>query len=173
LGGQFTKVTFQQETVVVPQPTQPAQPTSQPKPQPAPTPPSTPPTAQPQSGAQPVATTPPKPAGLEVQLSTPNSRTSYRSGETITFQIVLTNRMAQPLSFGLVGLLLSTGHFQISTYDLTLAVNQTFQRQASLSINKPGTYTIRVATCSSPRASCVGPDGEWERREPTLKIVIQ
>jgi hypothetical protein len=110
---------------------------------------------------------------LVTKIAFASDKSQYRPNETVPIQITLTNQTGKPLNLGLVGLLLESGHFKIGAYDLTLAVNQTFQRQLNLFFDETGSYQIRLATCSSPRATCVGPEGSWERHQPTLTVVIQ
>ena len=78
---------------------------------------------------------------------------------------------AGQVSFGILGLTASTGAFQTSWSNGT--VNGTFRHEDGIPFNAPGTHKLWLSICFSTLAVCQGPDGNWERFEPGLDVIVQ
>ena len=75
--------------------------------------------------------------------------------------------------FGILGLTPSTGGFQTSWTDGTIAAGETFRWEDGLTFPAPGTHKMWLSICFSTEAECQGPDGNWVRFEPGLDVIIQ
>jgi hypothetical protein len=73
--------------------------------------------------------------------------------------------------FGILGLTPSTGSFQTSWSSGT--IDGTFTHEDGLAFPAPGTHKLWLSICFSSIDVCQGPDGDWERFEPGLDVIVQ
>ncbi|MEM7345785.1 MAG: hypothetical protein AAF485_16190 [Chloroflexota bacterium] len=195
----FTPTQFVQESIsipptptVTPIPTEtptlaPAEPAPTETPVPAePTPTETPvPTDTPQPAAPtspPPPTEPPPPPepsgpvvgahGVIGTIEFRDGRNTYGIGERIFVRInVRTPSGSGQVPFGILGLTTSTGAFQTSWSDGV--VNGQFNHEDGIPINAPGNHKLWLSVCFSGLDACQGANGDWERFEPGLDVIIQ
>jgi len=132
-------------------------------PPPAPTePPPPPPPAEPAVGA----------SGIIGKIDFRDGRNTYASGEKVFVRMELsTESGAGQKPFGILGLNTSTGAFQTSWSNGT--INGTFTHEDGVAFNAPGIHKIWLSICYSSESVCQGSDGDWERFEPGLDVIIQ
>ena len=141
---------------------------------PVPPPPTDPPPPAPTDPPPPAE--PPAPAaqnGVEGKISFREGRNTYGVGEKVFVKIEATNIESGLKSFGVLGLTPSTGSFQTSWTDGTLAAGETFNWEDGLAFSMPGSHKLWLSICFSTQAECQGPNGNWVRFEPGLDVVIQ
>jgi len=172
----------------VPPPTEPPPPpppeapptnTSEPPPTDTPVPP---PTEAPQP-AQPAPTEPPPPPspaepaadghGVIGKITFRDGRNTYATGEKVFVKIEATNTSTGLLPFGILGLNTSTGGFQTSWSNGTIASGETFNHEDGLAFSTPGNHKMWLSICYSSQQECQGAGGDWTRFEPGLDVIIQ
>lgn len=164
-------------------PTNTPEPTSEPPTDtPEPTPTDPPPAPQPaqQEAPPPAPTDPPPPSGPVASargvigtLTFRDGRNTYGVGEQVFVNIEAKNTSGNPLSFGILGLNTSQGLFQTSWDNSSIAAGQTFTHIDGVPFSAPGNHKIWLSVCYSDKTTCQGADGEWERYEPGIDVVIQ
>ena len=133
---------------------------SLPPPPPVPPPPVTPPPPA------------PGPHGVIGKITFRDEKNTYAVGETVFVNIEATNVGTEPVSFGILGLTPSTGIFKISWTDGTIASGETFKLEDGLAFSTPGMQRLWMSICFSSLLECQGPNGDWERFEPGLDILV-
>lgn len=113
------------------------------------------------------------PASVKVNLAFRESRNSYAVGEKVFVTIAVTNVTAEPVPFGILGLLTSRGHFQTSWDNGLIQPGQTFRHEDGLSFDAPGVYRLQLSICFAPKETCQGTDEGWSRFEPGLEVLVQ
>ena len=136
---------------------------------PVPPPPTEPPPTEPPAPTEPVAGA----HGVLGKITFRDGRDTYGIGEKIFVKIEATNTGPGLLPFGILGLTPSTGSFQTSWTEGDIGALETFQWEDGLAISVPGTHKIWLSICFSPESVCKGADGDWERFEPGLDVIIQ
>jgi hypothetical protein len=114
-----------------------------------------------------------EPATLAAELHLSQARSSYAVGEDVGVKMAVTNQSRDPVSFGILGILTNTGHFQTSWDNGLIQPGQTFRHQDSLTFDRPGRYTLQLSICLARRQDCLGTDQNWIRFEPALELVVQ
>lgn len=94
-------------------------------------------------------------------------------GEKVFVIIEATNVEAGLKPFGILGLTPSTGGFQTSWTDGSIAAGETFRWEDGLAFPAPGNHKLWLSVCFSTLADCQGPDGAWVRFEPGLDVIVQ
>lgn len=165
-----------------PLPTEPP-PTEEPTPEPTATdipPPTAPPPPPPTNPPPPPPTEPPPPAGPVAgahgvigQLSFRDGRNTYGVGEKVFVKIEATNTTGGMLPFGILGLNTSDGNFQTSWDNSNIGAGETFRHEDGVSFGGPGNHKIWLSICFSTKDVCQSADGDWERFEPGVDVVIQ
>lgn len=149
----------------------PVEPTATNTPEPPPTqPPSAPPTEPPPPPA------PAEPAtqnGVIGKISFRDGRNTYGVGEKVFVVIEATNTDPGLKPFGVLGLTPSTGGFQTSWTNGTIAAGETFKWEDGLAFPAPGNHKLWLSICFSTEAECQGPNGNWVRFEPGLDVIVQ
>lgn len=142
---------------------EPPPPTEPPPPAPAPTePPPPPPPPAPAAGAN----------GVIGKIEFRDGRNTYAVGEKVFVRIeASTESGAGQISFGILGLTASTGAFQTSWSSGT--IDGTFRHEDGMAFDTPGTHKLWLSICFSSIDVCQGADGNWERFEPGLDVVVQ
>ena len=139
---------------------------------PAPPPPTAPPPTQP-----PQPTPPPQPAagahGVIGKITFRDGRNTYGVGEKVFVKIEATNTTANTLPFGVLGLATSTGGFQTSWSGSNIEAGKTFNWEDGLAFSASGTYKMWLSICFSSKDVCQGANGDWERFEPGLDVVVK
>ncbi|MCB0191021.1 MAG: hypothetical protein KDJ65_03685 [Anaerolineae bacterium] len=165
-----------------PEPTEPPtpEPTETPTPEPEPT--QAPAPAAPPPAAPTEAPPPPEPAapaepvaganGVIGKIEFRDGRDTYSVGEKVFVKIEakLPGEKGQ-MPFGVLGLTASTGAFQTSWSSGT--IDGVFRHEDGMAINAPGTHKLWLSICFSSLSECQGADGNWERFEPGLDVVVQ
>jgi len=82
-----------------------------------------------------------------------------------------TENEAGQISFGILGLTTSTGAFQTSWSNGS--INGVFRHEDGIAFGSPGTHKIWLSICFSTIEVCQGADGNWERFEPGLDVIVQ
>ena len=147
--------------------------TNTPEPPPPPTEPPPPPapptdTPAPQAPAGPVVGA----NGVIGKIEFRDGRNTYAVGERVFVRIeASTESGSGQITFGILGLETSTGTFQTSWSSGT--INGTFTHEDGVAFNAPGTHKIRLSICFSSLEVCQGTDGNWERFEPGLDVIVQ
>ncbi len=153
----------------------PEEPTATNTPEPPPTEPPPPPPTEAPSPAEPPP--PPEPvAGAHGVLGTitfRDGRNTYAVGEKVFVIIEAKNMGTGLLPFGVLGLNTSTGAFQTSWSNGTIAAGDTFRHEDGLPFSAPGTHKLWLSICFSSQEVCQGADGDWERFEPGLDVIVQ
>lgn len=152
--------------VAEPEPTEPPPPPP-PTIAPAPAEPAEPPPQEPASPAEPG----PGAHGVTGQISFRDGRNTYGVGERVFVKIEATLPGGGQMPFGILGLNTSTGTFQTSWSSGT--INNTFTHEDGVAFAAPGTHKIWLSICFSSEQVCQGADGDWERFEPGLDVIIQ
>ncbi|MCB0169861.1 MAG: hypothetical protein KDJ97_04855 [Anaerolineae bacterium] len=101
-----------------------------------------------------------------------DGRDTYSVGEKIFVKIEakLPGEKGQK-PFGVLGLTASTGAFQTSWSSGT--IDGVFRHEDGLALNAPGNHKLWLSICFSSIDVCQGPDGNWERFEPGLDVIVQ
>jgi outer membrane biosynthesis protein TonB len=102
-----------------------------------------------------------------------DGRNTYGVGEQVFAHIEATNTTDSMVSFGILGLATSTGQFQSSWTEDAIAAGGTFNHEDGIAFPTPGNHKLWLSVCFSTKAVCQSPDGDWERFEPGLDVVIQ
>jgi hypothetical protein len=100
-------------------------------------------------------------------------RNTYGVGEKVFVKIEATNTEAGVKPFGILGLTTSNGGFQTSWSNSSLAANETFRHEDGLAFSAPGNYKMWLSICFSTIDVCQGSEGNWERFEPGLDVIVQ
>jgi hypothetical protein len=133
-----------------------------------------PPTQAPAPTAPPA---PPAPAvgahGVIGKITFRDGRSTYGAGEKVFVKIEATNTNAGSLPFGVLGLATSTGSFQTSWSGGSIEAGKTFQWEDGLAFSAPGTYKMWLSICFSSKEVCQGANGDWERFEPGLDVIVR
>ncbi|MBE7553161.1 MAG: hypothetical protein HS126_18990 [Anaerolineales bacterium] len=114
----------------------------------------------------------PGPHGIIGKITFRDERNTYAVGETVFVNIEATNMEAGPISFGILGLTPSVGSFKISWTNGNIASGETFKLEDGLAFSTPGMHRLWMSICFSSLQECQGPNGDWERFEPGLDIVV-
>jgi hypothetical protein len=107
------------------------------------------------------------------KISFRDGRNTYGVGEKVFVAIEASNVESGLKPFGILGLTPSTGGFQTSWTNGTIAAGETFRWEDGLAFPAPGTHKMWLSICFSTEAECQGPDGNWVRFEPGLDVIIQ
>jgi len=110
---------------------------------------------------------------VEGKISFRDGRNTYAVGEKVFVNIEAANLDSGLKSFGVLGLTPSTGGFQTSWTDGSIAAGETFRWEDGLSFPTPGTHKLWLSICFSTQSECQGPDGNWVRFEPGLDVIVQ
>jgi hypothetical protein len=151
------------------------EPTATDTPVPPPTEPPPPPPTQPPPPAEPPS--PPEPVagahGVIGKITFRDGRNTYAVGEKVFVKIEATNTGSGLLPFGILGLTPSSGSFQTSWSNGSIASGETFRHEDGLAFSTPGTHKLWLSICFSSKEVCQGPNGDWERFEPGLDVIVQ
>jgi hypothetical protein len=113
------------------------------------------------------------PSSVQVSLTFRDGRNIYAVNEKVFARIEVTNLTQEPVPFGILGLLTSTGHFQTSWDNGLIQPGQVFRHEDGLAFNAPGVYKLQLSICFNPKEACLGSDSGWVRFEPRLEVVVQ
>ncbi len=154
------------DTPPAPEPTATNTPEPPPPTEPPPPPPAEPP--PPAAPAEPAAQN-----GVIGKLNFRDGRNTYGVGEKVFVIIEATNVEAGLKPFGILGLTPSTGGFQTSWTDGSIAAGETFRWEDGLAFPAPGNHKLWLSVCFSTQTECQGPNGNWVRFEPGLDVIVQ
>lgn len=112
------------------------------------------------------------PDNLQVNLSLRDNREIYLIGEKVFVRIEVTNTGAEAISFGILGLLTSTGYFQTSWDHGLIRPGEIFQHEDGLAFDTPGTHQIQLSICFARKEACLDTDEGWQRFEPGLEVIV-
>ena len=112
------------------------------------------------------------PASVQVKLSLRDRQSSYGVGEKVFVIMEVTNVSPEPVSFGILGLLTSTDHFQTSWDNGLIQAGQTFRHEDGLTFAAPGVYKLRLSICLARKEACLGTDEGWVRFKPGVQVVV-
>jgi hypothetical protein len=107
------------------------------------------------------------------KISFRDGRNTYAVEEKVFVKIEATNTGPGLREFGVLGLTTSTGAFQTSWSSGTIASGDTFTHEDGLPFPSAGTHKMWLSICFSSKEICQGPDGDWERFEPGLDVIVQ
>jgi hypothetical protein len=93
--------------------------------------------------------------------------------EKVFVSIQVTNIIAEPVPFGILGLLTSSGQFQTSWDNGLIQPGETFRHEDGLAFNAPGAYKLQLSICFNRKDACLGSDEGWKRFEPGLDVMVQ
>lgn len=153
----------------------PVEPTATNTPEPPPPPP-----PAPVEEAPPAEEPPPPPPqepgvganGVIGKLEFRDGRNTYAVGERVFARIEATIEGGSGQKpFGVLGLQTSTGAFQTSWSSGT--IDGTFRHEDGIAFPAPGNHKLWLSICFSSIEVCQGSDGNWERFEPGLDVIIQ
>ena len=99
-------------------------------------------------------------------------RNTYATGEKVFVKIEATNTAPGLLPFGILGLTTSTGGFQTSWSNGTIASGETFRHEDGMAFSTPGSHKMWLSICYSSQQECQA-GGDWTRFEPGLDVTIQ
>jgi hypothetical protein len=139
-------------------------------------PPPPPPPTEPPPPPAPTEPPPPAPSaqnGVEGKISFRDGRNTYAVGEKVFVIIEAKNVDSGLKSFAILGLTPSTGGFQTSWTNGSIAAGETFRWEDGVAFPAPGTHKLWLSICFSTEAECQGPDGNWVRFEPGLDVIVQ
>jgi hypothetical protein len=128
-----------------------------------------PPPAEPAPPAEPV----PGAHGVIGKISFRDGKNTFAVGEQVFVKIEVTNTNPGLLPFGILGLTPSIGSFQTSWSDDAFESGKTFTHEDGLPFSMPGTHKLWLSICFSSKEECQGPNGDWERFEPGLDVIVQ
>ncbi len=114
----------------------------------------------------------PGPHGVIGKITFRDEKNTYAVGETVFVNIEATNMGAGPISFGILGLTPSAGTFKTSWTNGNIASGETFKYEDGLAFPTPGTHKLWLSICFSSLQECQGPNGDWERFEPGLDVIV-
>jgi hypothetical protein len=77
------------------------------------------------------------------------------------------------VSFGILGLLTSTGQFQTSWDNGVIQPGQTFRHEDGLAFDASGMYKLQLSICFNRKDACLSSDQGWKRFEPGLEVIVQ
>jgi len=147
---------------------------------PEPPPPTKAPQPQSQPAEPPAATNTPAPAapaagahGVLGSLTLREGRNTYKSGERIFVKIEAKNTTGSAIPFGILGLTTSDGAFQTSWDNSSIDANGAFHHEDGIPFGGPGNKKIYLSICFSTKEVCQSADGDWERFEPGVDVVVQ
>ena len=155
----------------------PAEPTATNTPEPPPPPPPAPAEEAPPPAEEPPPPPPPQEPqvganGVIGKLEFRDGRNTYAVGEKVFAKIEATiDGGAGQKPFGVLGLQTSTGAFQTSWSSGT--IDGTFRHEDGIAFPAPGNHKLWLAICFSSIDVCQGADGNWERFEPGLDVIVQ
>jgi hypothetical protein len=113
------------------------------------------------------------PASVQVSISFRDGRNTYAVGEKVFVNIRVTNVTPEPVPFGILGLLTSSGRFQTSWDNGVIQPSQTFSHEDGLAFDAPGVYKLQLSICFNRKEACLSSDEGWKRFEPGLEVVVQ
>jgi len=145
---------------------------------PAPVPATAPPKAQPTKPPAPTnPPAPPAPAGgahgVLVKLTLRDGRNIYTVGEKVFVKFEVNNTTANMIPFGILGLNTDDGRFQTSWDKSEVSPGKPFSHEDGLPFNGKGNHKIWLSICFSTKEVCQSANGDWERFEPGVDVVIQ
>jgi len=110
--------------------------------------------------------------GIIGKIEFRDGRNTYAVGEKVFVRIeARIPSGAGQVPFGILGLTPSTGSFQTSWSNGT--IDGVFTHEDGLAFPAPGTHKLWLSICFSSIDVCQGPDGDWERFEPGLDVIVQ
>ncbi len=137
--------------------------------------PTTPP--QPQPTKPPAPTSPPAPTGgahgVLVKLTLREGRNTYSAGEKVFVKFEVTNTTGSAIPFGILGLNSDDGRFQTSWDKSEVSPGSPFSHEDGLAFGGKGNHKIWLSICFSTKEICQSANGDWERFEPGVDVVIQ
>jgi hypothetical protein len=112
---------------------------------------------------------------VRVSFTLRDNRSTYPVREKIFTKIEVTNISDQVISFGIMGLLSETRHFQTSWTDGSIDPGATFRHEDGLAFDTPGAHNIQLSICFARRESCTSGQAEesWVRFEPLLAVIVR
>lgn len=113
------------------------------------------------------------PASVQVDVRLRDGRTTYAVGEKVFVSMAVTNTSREPVAFGILGLVTSTGHFQTSWDNGLIQPGDTFRHEDGLAFDAPGSYTLQLSICFAKKETCLASDEGWARFEPALQITVR
>jgi hypothetical protein len=113
------------------------------------------------------------PDSVQVTISFRDGRNTYAVDEKVFVSIQVTNIIAEPVPFGILGLLTSSGQFQTSWDNGLIQPGETFRHEDGLAFNAPGAYKLQLSICFNRKDACLGSDEGWKRFEPGLDVMVQ
>ncbi|MBI1880271.1 MAG: hypothetical protein HYR94_18965 [Chloroflexi bacterium] len=113
------------------------------------------------------------PGSVQVAISFRDGRNTYAVGEKVFVSMQVTNVIAEPVPFGILGLLTSTGQFQTSWDNGLIQPGETFRHEDGLAFSAPGAYKLQLSICFNRKEACLGSDEGWKRFEPGLDVIVQ
>lgn len=113
------------------------------------------------------------PDAVQVTISFRDGRNTYAVGEKVFVRMQVTNVTNEPVPFGILGLLTSTGQFQTSWDNGIIQPGQPFSHEDGLAFNAPGVYKLQMSICFNRKDACISSDEGWKRFEPGLEVVVQ
>ncbi|MEW5956497.1 MAG: hypothetical protein AB1801_02150, partial [Chloroflexota bacterium] len=113
------------------------------------------------------------PGSVRVDLSLREKRSAYRVGEKVFATIEVANISAQPVPFGILGLLTDRGRFQTSWDNHVIKPGETFRHEDGLAFDAPGVYKLQLSICFARKDACQQSDQGWARFEPRLQVVVE
>ena len=111
--------------------------------------------------------------GIIGKITFQDGNGTYAVGETVFVNIEAINMVTESVPFGIIGLTSSTGLFQISLINGSIPSGKTIQHEDGVAFCTPGTHKLWLSICFSSLQECQGPNGDWERFEPGLDIIVQ
>jgi hypothetical protein len=111
--------------------------------------------------------------GVIGKITFRDGRNTYGVGEQVFVHIEATNTTDNMIPFGILGLATSTGQFQSSWTEDAIAAGGVFNHEDGVGFPTPGNHKLWLSVCFSTKDVCQSPDGDWERFEPGLDVVIQ
>ena len=113
------------------------------------------------------------PASVQVDLNLREPRSTYAVGEKVFVKMEVTNVSAEPVPFGILGLLADGARFQTSWDNSVIKPGETFRHEDGLAFNAPGVYTLQLSICFARKDDCQQSDQGWARFEPRLQVVVE
>lgn len=112
------------------------------------------------------------PTSVEVTIAFRDGRNTYAVGEKIFVSMQVINVTNEPVSFGILGLLDSTGRFQTSWDKGLIQAGQIFRHEDGLAFTAPGVYKVQLSICFNRKEACLSSDKGWKRFEPGLEVIV-
>jgi hypothetical protein len=113
------------------------------------------------------------PDSVQVIIAFRDGRNTYAVGDKIFVSMQVTNLINESVTFGILGLLDSTGRFQTSWDNGIIQAGQTFQHEDGLAFAAPGVYKLQLSICFNRKDACLSSDAGWKRFEPGLDVMVQ